>query len=208
MEFRLQYENDEGEYVVLNDDPTCLRIAISGSKRIEGTDVSRLKLRLFEGSSPSVKPKDIKNTDQPDSCSISSHSSATPARTRLDKEFLRCDSEKDTDNTDNEYADELTPTQRYIMKSEEKIKQKQSVIKSLQEKLQETESKLDRVKSNPRDGNVCRNCHLRLGHTSRSCDYGKCTSVFKCGMEKFHPGEHNAKDLRSKLRKHERELEN
>ena len=34
MEFGLQYENDEGEYVVLNDDPTCLRIAISGSKRI------------------------------------------------------------------------------------------------------------------------------------------------------------------------------
>ena len=58
MEFGLQYENDEGEYVVLNDDPTCLRIAISGSKRIEGTDVSRLKLRLFEGSSPSVKPKE------------------------------------------------------------------------------------------------------------------------------------------------------
>ncbi len=55
MEFGLMYENDEGEYVVLNDDPTCLRIAISGSKRIEGTDVSRLKLRLFEGSSPSVK---------------------------------------------------------------------------------------------------------------------------------------------------------
>ena len=101
MEFGLQYENDEGEYVVLNDDPTCLRIAISGSKRIEGTDVSRLKLRLFEGSSPSVKPKDIKNTNQPDSCSISSHSSATPARTRLDKEFLRCDGEEDTDNTDS-----------------------------------------------------------------------------------------------------------
>ena len=207
MEFGLQYENDEGEYVVLNDDPTCLRIAISGSKRIEGMDVSRLKLRLFEGSSPSVKPKDIKNTDQPDSCSISSHSSETPARTRLDKEFLRCDSEEDTDNTDSEYADELTPTQRYIMKSEEKIKQKQSVITSLQEKLKETESKLDRVKSNPHGGNVCRNCHLRLGHTSRSCDYGKCTSVFKCGMEKFHPGEHNAKDLRSQLKKHERELE-
>ena len=47
------------------------------------------------------------------------------------------------------------------MKSEEKIKQKQSVITSFQEKLKETESKLDRVKSNPRDGNVCRNCHLR-----------------------------------------------
>jgi hypothetical protein len=111
------------------------------------------------------------------------------------------------EDSDSEYADELTPTQRYIIKSEEKIEQKRSVIHSLREKLQETESKLDRVKSNPRDGNVCRNCHLRLGHTSRSCDYGKCTSVFKCGMEKFHPGENNVKDLRNQLKKHERELE-
>ena len=55
MEFGLRYENDEGKYVVLNDDPVCLRIAISASKRIEGTDISRLKLRVFEGSSPSVK---------------------------------------------------------------------------------------------------------------------------------------------------------
>ena len=49
--FGLLYENDEGEYVVLNDEPMCLRIAISGSKRIEGTDVSRLKLRVFKRDS-------------------------------------------------------------------------------------------------------------------------------------------------------------
>lgn len=40
--FGLLYENDEGEYVVLNDDPLCLRIAISASKRIEGTYISHL----------------------------------------------------------------------------------------------------------------------------------------------------------------------
>ena len=44
MDFGLLYENNKGEYVVLNDDPTCLRIAISASKGIEGTDISRLKL--------------------------------------------------------------------------------------------------------------------------------------------------------------------
>ena len=30
---------------------------------------------------------------------------------------------------------------------------------------------------------------------------------FKCGIEKFHPGEHNIKDMRNQLKKHERELE-
>ena len=34
MDFGLIYENDEGEYVVLNDDPVCLRITISASKCI------------------------------------------------------------------------------------------------------------------------------------------------------------------------------
>jgi hypothetical protein len=86
MEFGLQYENDEGEYVVLNDDPVCLQIAISGSKRIEGTDVSRLKLRIFKGSSPSVKPKDDKNADQPGPSSISYDRST--ARTCLDKDLI------------------------------------------------------------------------------------------------------------------------
>ena len=35
------YKNDEREYVVLNDDPACLRIAISASKGIEGMDISK-----------------------------------------------------------------------------------------------------------------------------------------------------------------------
>ena len=40
MDFGLIYKNDEWEYVVLNDDPVCLRITISASKRIEGMDIS------------------------------------------------------------------------------------------------------------------------------------------------------------------------
>ena len=74
MDFSLLYENDEGEYVVLNDDPVCLRITISASKRIEGTDISRLKLQVFEGSSPSVKTKPVERTDP--SSSTSDHPKA------------------------------------------------------------------------------------------------------------------------------------
>ncbi|CAB4041446.1 Hypothetical predicted protein [Paramuricea clavata] len=135
-------------------------------------------------------------------------------KTCLDKDFkdlIVNEEDSDSNNSDyditcntNKLAEERTPTERHIIK---KIEQKRSIIHSLREKLQETESKLEQVKSDPCDGNVCRNCHWQLGHTSRSCDYGKCTWVFKCGMEKFHPGEHNIKDLRSQLKKHERELE-
>ena len=33
------YENDEGEYAVLNDDPVCRRISMYASKRIVATDL-------------------------------------------------------------------------------------------------------------------------------------------------------------------------
>jgi hypothetical protein len=59
LTFGLLYENDEKEFVVMNNDPLCFRIAISGVKCIPGagTDINRLKVRIFEGSSPSVKAK-------------------------------------------------------------------------------------------------------------------------------------------------------
>jgi hypothetical protein len=41
----------------MNNDPLCFRSAISGVKCIPGTDIHRLKVRIFEGSSPSVKAK-------------------------------------------------------------------------------------------------------------------------------------------------------
>ena len=85
---------------------------------------------------------------------------------------------------------ERTPLARYMIKTEERIEQRRSQIQQLREKVHETEMKLERVKSDPRDGNICRNCHLRLGHSARTCVYGKCSS------EKFHPGELNVKEMR------------
>ena len=39
------YENDEGEYVVLNDNPICLRISMYASKRIVATDIYTIQSR-------------------------------------------------------------------------------------------------------------------------------------------------------------------
>ena len=36
--------------------------------------------------------------------------------------------------------------------------------------------------------------------------YGKCSSVFKCGEEKFHPGELNVKEMRCQIKRHQSEL--
>ena len=167
LTFGLLYENDDKELVVMNDDPLCFRIAISGLKCIPGMDIHRLKVRICEGSSPSVKTK--ADQEMPDSCRGQQLSTLTSVpisertsrrnttRSCLVNDFMGCVDE-DTDNehdriimgldndnddedmnyiTKNDTAkdsDEKTPLERYILKSEEKIDEQESVIQLLRVK--------------------------------------------------------------------------
>jgi hypothetical protein len=49
------FENHDGDYVALNKDPRCLRLAITSSSVFPGTDLERLKLLIFVGHSPSQR---------------------------------------------------------------------------------------------------------------------------------------------------------
>ena len=103
---------------------------------------------------------------------------------------------KSQDNTNQQMS-----LERYISKTEEQIDKQRETIERLKNKQNEIPAKMERVKSDPRDGNICRNCHLRLGHSARTCQFGRCTSVFKCGEEKFHSDEINMKELRTQIKK-------
>lgn len=70
-EFGIMYENHDGEYVVLNKDPRCLRIAIASSPIIPGTDLKRLKVEIFEGSLPSVRKEKTQDDEGNTACSVS-----------------------------------------------------------------------------------------------------------------------------------------
>jgi hypothetical protein len=56
IEFGLMYENHDSDYVVLNKDPRCLRLPITSSSVVPGTDLKRLKLLIFVGHSLSQDP--------------------------------------------------------------------------------------------------------------------------------------------------------
>ena len=121
------------------------------------------------------------------------------------------DEESETDSEDDiadqvDTHSEKTPLERYVEKTELQIKSKSDLIASLKGKENSIQTRIERVRSDPSDGKICRNCHMRLGHTSRSCDFEKCSSVFKCGEEKFHVGESNLKELKISIKKHESEL--
>ncbi len=119
-------------------------------------------------------------------------------------------SEYSSDDNDNSNQVDAfngkTSLERYVENTELQIKSKSDLIASLKEKECSIQKKIERVRSNPSDGNICRCCHMRLGHTSQSCTFGKCTSVFKCGEEKFQAGKSNLKELQASIKKHESEL--
>ena len=102
-------------------------------------------------------------------------------------------------SADTASSSELTPYQRYRI--EDDIEQKKSALVDVERKEHEVQRKLLRVKSNPFEGNMCRNCHMRLGHTARNCGYEKCSSVFRCGEEKHHPGEIDSRGTRLTIQK-------
>lgn len=88
-----------------------------------------------------------------------------------------------------------------MKKVESDAKKKKSELRKLEVEEKEISRRLLKVQSCPSDGNMCRNCHLRLGHTARNCSYGKCMSVFNCGEEKLHPGELNNRGRRIAINK-------
>ena len=165
---------------------------------------------MFEGSSPSVKTKPVERTDPSSSTSDCPKARACPKSDFLCNNSGEPDTRKSPeiimDSNEKSPCDEKTPPERYIIKSKERIEQRRSVIQQLLEKVHETEVKLERVKSDHREGNICRNCHLGLGYSARTCDYGKCFSVFLCRKEKFHPGELNIKEMCSQMKRHQSEL--
>ena len=143
--------------------------------------------------------------------SKASSSTATDQSTadKYDEQFhageLSNDSEDDIDSNDGLFQGK-TPLQRYVLNTEKKIQNKEVLIAKLREKEKGISRRINMVKSNQMDENICRNCHLRLGHTARTCELDKCSSVFKCGEEKFHHGETNTREIRSQIKKHEMEL--
>ena len=113
--------------------------------------------------------------------------------------------------TDDEKAvnSNPSPLQRYVNKLEANVTNQMQKVSLLQSNLNNVDEKLEQLKSihDRGKGQVCGNCHLRLGHTSRNCVLDKCTDVFSCGIEKFHHNQVNRSKLNQELKREETALE-
>ena len=139
------------------------------------------------------------------SCSASEHS---PTRCKKQLSFASGSVDIHDSILDAKYDDDQSKTPlRYIEKTEVDIAAEEESLSVLLAKRDSITKRLEKVKNYPSHGNLCRKCHLRLGHTAHSCTYGICDSVFSCGQEKFHSGELNMKELDNCNRKKEKQVQ-
>lgn len=126
MDLSLLFENDEGEYLVLNNyDSLCLRIAITSAKTIPGTDIHRLKLRVFEGSSPSIKAPPNKTDGEgvrkfgPQKRVSLEASYSKPIASNVREEDKTGTSGEELNDIDDDDDEAKTPLERYVLSTEQ-----------------------------------------------------------------------------------------
>ncbi|CAB4000934.1 Hypothetical predicted protein [Paramuricea clavata] len=99
----------------------------------------------------------------------------------------------------------ILPLERHAKKHEESIR---NISEKLQNKTRELEcfdNKLsDACQQNGGHLSACGNCHLKIGHTRKSCTFSPCRSAFSCGILAKH---NDQRSTRANLTKEVSKLE-
>ena len=76
----------------------------------------------------------------------------------------------------------LLPLERYAKKQQQTANDIQRTLQVKKQELAKCREKLN-MASQQNMGNkaTCGNCHLKLGHTKKSCDFSPCRSAYSCG---------------------------
>lgn len=157
---------------------------------------------MFHSPGVASPPRNKINTSN-----VTTSSPVSKKKLPFTREFTTSQTAQDFEPDNLEEQEQCsTPFERYMKKAESDIDRKKSELRKLELEEKEISRKLRKVQSHPSDGNMCRNCHLRLGHTARNCTYGKCMSIFNCGEEKLHPGELNNRGRRIAINKLKSEI--
>lgn len=84
----------------------------------------------------------------------------------------------------------LLPLDRYVKKQNNAVKDIADQLKRKRQEFEKFENRLKNAeKQNAGVLTTCGHCHLRLGHTKRSCTFSPCRSVFSCGQLSKHSQE-------------------
>ncbi len=86
----------------------------------------------------------------------------------------------------------MLPLERYAKKQQKAVDDSQRQLQIKKRELLISENKLNTaLQQNTAKGGTgnqvtCGNCHLKLGHTKKRCDYSPCKSAYSCGFISKH----------------------
>ena len=81
----------------------------------------------------------------------------------------------------------MLPLERYAVKQKETVDNISQELKTGIHELEMFDEKIHRASSqNMGNLSMCGKCHLKLGHTKKSCTFSPCKSAFSCGQLSKH----------------------
>ena len=99
----------------------------------------------------------------------------------------------------------LLPLERYAKKQAAALKNYSDELAMKRKELEELDFKLQKASDQNRGHlNTCGNCHLKIGHTRKACDFSPSRSAFSCGVLSKH---NDLKSRRASLVKNISQLE-
>lgn len=156
----IEYLDDEDAHVwvVLFSD-ACVVEAFRCAKPILGSKMRRVKTRVVEDTSvPQDRPQETENDQiKPNQICNSPKSTPPPNLNTKKSPIYR--------STLQSMIDELEDS---INEKKVELVSAKDYLKNLEQKFSNPGIKQDKTKGQ------CSQCHLRLGHTKRHCDYGPC----------------------------------
>ncbi len=135
---------------------------------------------------------DTRNVAPENAHQVQSIPQAKRSLTLTEGHVYSSDSDSESSNPPNPPQDSciLLPLERYAKKQKQTAKDIQCTLQIKRQELAKSREKLNIASyQNVGNGATCGNCHLKLGHTKKSCEYSPCKSAYSCGSLTKHGSE-------------------
>ena len=112
--------------------------------------------------------------------------------TSIEENPLFDNSDDEDDDQDKQEPTIMLPLERYAKSKQKAVDDIQRLLKTKKQELESCESKIrlaaqqNAESETAKNLTTCGKCHLKLGHTTKRCDYSPCKSAYSCGNLSKH----------------------
>ena len=196
---------------LLNKGLKTIVIRVAANESPQPTQSSTSKSEHLTGQSRSRRCLDVSQLNKVDSQGDFSVLRGNDNTYNLDCNFINSSPELETKT-----QRPVLPLERHVKRNKEIVENIDGDLTRKKVELKDLDNKLERASvQNTGHLSTCGNCHLRQGHTRKSCQCSPCRSALSCGILSKHPGQKSSRaninkevgKLESQLRKAKNDLE-